>query len=127
MDLGFAGKVAIVTGATANIGRAIALDFASESAKLVAVGRDEAAGERLIADANERGASDAMFVKADLLDHEAPATILDAAQALGQVEILVNNVGGNVACGHFADSDPDTWEDDIDLTLKTTLRMTRAT
>lgn len=34
MDLGLAGKVAVITGATANIGRAIALDFAAEGAKL---------------------------------------------------------------------------------------------
>ncbi|MFT4045647.1 MAG: SDR family NAD(P)-dependent oxidoreductase, partial [Solimonas sp.] len=51
MDLQLTGKVVIVTGATANIGRAIALDFAAEGARLVAVGRDEAAGARLLADA----------------------------------------------------------------------------
>ena len=44
MDLKLAGKVVVVTGATANIGRAITLDFAAEGVKLVAVGRDEDAG-----------------------------------------------------------------------------------
>ncbi len=126
MDLGLSGKVAIVTGATANIGRAIALDLASEGAKLVAVGRDEAAGAKLVTFAKERGASEAIFVKADLLDHGAPAQIIAAAEALGPIEILINNVGGNAHAGHFADSDPDGWEDDLDITLKTTLRMTRA-
>ncbi len=126
MDLGLSGKVAIVTGATANIGRAIALDLATEGAKLVAVGRDEAAGAKLIELAKERGATDAIFVKADLLDIQAPAKILAAAEALGPVEVLVNNVGGNAAAGHFAQSDPDTWEADLDISLKTTLRMTRA-
>ena len=51
MDLKLAGKVVVVTGATANIGRAIALEFAGEGVKLVAVGPDEQAGERLIAQA----------------------------------------------------------------------------
>lgn len=46
MDLGIAGKVAIVTAATANIGRAIALELAAEGACLVAVGRDAEAGAR---------------------------------------------------------------------------------
>jgi 2-hydroxycyclohexanecarboxyl-CoA dehydrogenase len=126
MDLGLSGKVSIVTGATANIGRAIALDLAAEGAKLVAVGRDEAAGATLVALALERGAADAVFVRADLLDHAAPALIVAAAEALGPIEVLINNVGGNAAAGHFAQSDPETWEADLDITLKTTLRMTRA-
>lgn len=119
-------KVVIVTGATANIGRAIALDFAAEGAKLVAVGRDEDAGQRLIDKAFALGASAAVFVKADMLDHNAPARILEQAQKLGPVEILVNNVGGNVSSGMFVDSDPATWLEDIDINLMTTLRMTRA-
>ena len=126
MDLGLAGKTVIVTGATANIGRAIALDFATEGAKLVAVGRDEAAGARVVAAALERGASAAIFVKADLLDKAAPAAVLAAAEALGPVDVLVNNVGGNVGAGVFAESDPETWAGDIDITLMTTLRMTHA-
>lgn len=126
MDFGLAGKVVVVTGATANIGRAIALDFASEGAKLVAVGRDLDAGERLIVQALSRGADSAIFVGADLLDDEAPARILESAERHGPVSILVNNVGGNVGAGFFVDSDPQSWDKDIDLNLKTTLRMTHA-
>jgi NAD(P)-dependent dehydrogenase (short-subunit alcohol dehydrogenase family) len=40
--------------------------------------------------------------------------------------VLVNNVGGNVGTGFFVDSDPDTWQGDLDITLMTTLRMTHA-
>lgn len=126
MDLKLAGKVVIVTGATANIGRAIALDFAAEGATLIAVGRDDAAGARLIAEAKARGAQDAQFVHADLLDPASPARIVDAAKALGPIAVLVNNVGGNVGAGFFADSDPETWQRDIDLNFTTTLRMTHA-
>jgi 2-hydroxycyclohexanecarboxyl-CoA dehydrogenase len=124
MDLGLRNKVAIVTGATANIGRAIALDFASEGSKVVAVGRDREAGSRVVAEALARGAAAAVFVRADLLDPGAGAQILAAAEALGPIEVLVNNVGGNVASGFFADSDPASWQHDIDITLMTTLRMT---
>ncbi len=126
MDLKLAGKVVVVTGATANIGRAIALQFAAEGARLVAVGRDEEAGERLIAQALERGADQAVFVRADLLNPKSPARTLEAADRLGPVAVLVNNVGGNVGAGFFVDSDPETWLADIDITLMTTLRMTHA-
>jgi NAD(P)-dependent dehydrogenase (short-subunit alcohol dehydrogenase family) len=126
MDFGLTGKVAIVTGATANIGRAIALDLATEGVALVAVGRDEAAGARVVEGALSRGAAAAIFVRADMLDPASPARILEAAAPLGPIAILVNNVGGNVGAGFFAESDPTTWQGDLDITLMTTLRMTHA-
>ena len=126
MDLGLGGKVAIVTGATANIGRAVALELAAEGAKLVAVGRDAEAGARLVEEAKARGAADALFVAADLLDPKAPARILAAAESLGPVEVLVNGLGGNVDQGFFAECDPAKWAGDIDLNFGTVLRMTRA-
>ncbi|MET0364026.1 MAG: SDR family NAD(P)-dependent oxidoreductase [Sphingobium sp.] len=126
MDTGLAGKTVIITGATANIGRAIALDFAAEGARLLLVGRDAEAGARVVALASERGAQAAEFVAADMTDRTAPARILSAAEALGPVDVLVNNVGGNVGMGVFAESDPDSWDGDIDINLGTVLRMTHA-
>lgn len=126
MDLGVADKVVIVTGATANIGRAIALDFAVEGAKVIVVGRDAEAGARVITQASARGAHGAIFVQADLLDSLSPVRIREAAEQLGPIAILVKNVGGNVGAGCFVDSDPASWQADIDLTLMTTLRMTHA-
>jgi 2-hydroxycyclohexanecarboxyl-CoA dehydrogenase len=126
VDLGFNGKVAIVTAATANIGRGIALELAAEGAKVVIVGRDAQAGARVVDAAKERGAADALFVGADLLDKAAPARILAEAEQLGPVDVLVNNIGGNVDQGFFVDSDPDKWGADIDLNFGTVLRMTHA-
>ena len=126
MDLGLAGKVVVVTGATANIGRAIALEFAAEGAVLVAVGRDAEAGNRLVELAKERGAADAIFVVADLLDPASPARIIAAASTFGPIDVLVNNIGGNVGQGLFAGSDPEKWAGDIDLNFGTVLRMTHA-
>lgn len=124
MDLGLAGKVAIVTAATANIGRGIALELAAEGARIVIVGRDGDAGARVVDAAKARGARDAIFVGADLLDPAAPARILAEAETLGPVDVLVNNLGGNVDQGCFVDSDPDKWAGDIDLNFGTVLRMT---
>lgn len=127
MELGLAGKVVVITGATANIGRAIALDFAAEGAKLVLVGRDRQAGEKVVERALERGAQAAVFVAADMIDPASPGKIVKAADKLGPIDVLVNNVGGNVApSGFFAESDPALWLGDLDITLLTTLRMTRA-
>ena len=126
MDLGLKGKVAVVTAATANIGRGIALELASEGVKLVGVGRDADAGARLVATAKERGAADAVFVQADLLDRSAPARIVTEAEKLGDIDVLINNLGGNVDTGcFFVDSDPDLWEADMDLNFGTLLRMTQ--
>ena len=126
MDLKLAGQVAIVTGATANIGRAIALGLAAEGVKLVAVGRDNTAGAAVAAKARELGAESAIFLAEDMLDPTAPARIVAAAEKLGAIGVLVNNVGGNVDAGLFVDSDPDKWLADIDLNLLTVLRMTHA-
>jgi NAD(P)-dependent dehydrogenase (short-subunit alcohol dehydrogenase family) len=126
MDLQLSGRVVIVTGATANIGRAIALGLAAEGACLVAVGRDREAGARVVSEAQAKGAAQAIFLAEDLLDPQAPARIVEAAQALGPIAVLVNNVGGNVGAGLFVESDPDTWQGDLDLNLLTVLRMTHA-
>jgi NAD(P)-dependent dehydrogenase (short-subunit alcohol dehydrogenase family) len=116
----------VITGATANIGRGIALEFAGEGAKVVAVGRDENAGERLVQQALSRGAEQVVFVRAELLDPRSPARIVEAAEQLGPISVLINNVGGHVAGGFFVDSDPQSWQGDLDITLMTTLRMTHA-
>ena len=126
MDLGLAGKVAIITAATANIGRGIALEMAAEQAKVVIVGRDAEAGAAVVEAARQQGAQDAVFVAADLLDHGAPARILAEAEKFGPVDVLVNNLGGNVDQGLFIDSDPEKWAADIDLNFGTVLRMTHA-
>ena len=125
MDLGLRGKVAIVTAATANIGRGIALELAAEGVRLVATGRDAEAGAKVVALAKERGAVEAIFVAADMHDPASPAKILGAAEQLGPVEVLINNLGGNVDQGFFVDSDPDKWAQDMDLNFGTVLRMTQ--
>lgn len=126
MNLNLAGKVVLITGATANIGRATALDFAAEGAKVVAVGRDEEAGNRVVGDALTRGARAAVFIRADMLDPKSPAHILEVASAYGPIDVLVNNVGSTVGAGFFVDSNPVTWQADVEINLMTMLRMTHA-
>jgi len=68
MELDLSGKLVVVTGATANIGRAITLEFAREGADLVLVGRDEEAGAALVRESLSSGAGRVEFVAADMLN-----------------------------------------------------------
>jgi NAD(P)-dependent dehydrogenase (short-subunit alcohol dehydrogenase family) len=98
VQTGLAGKVVIVTAATANIGRGIALAFAAEGARVVIVGRDPAAGQLVAKLAREQGAADALWRPADMtVEDEVAGMVADTLAAFGQVDVLVNNVGGNVA------------------------------
>ena len=98
MQTGLAGKVVIVTAATANIGRGIALAFAAEGARVVITGRDPVAGELVAKLAREQGAADVLWRPADMtVQDEVAGMVADSLAAFGQVDVLVNTVGGNVA------------------------------
>jgi 3-oxoacyl-[acyl-carrier protein] reductase len=92
MDLGIAGKTALVTGASMGIGRAIALALSNEGVKLAVVARRRNLLEELQRETGKKLA----IIEQDFLAPEAPQRIADAAlEGLGSVEILVNNAGGS--------------------------------
>ncbi len=127
MDTGLTGRPVLVTGATANIGRAIAMAFAGEGARVAVVGRDEAAGRSVVDLALAAGAADAVFIAADVTDDDQVQAMAATALArFGRLDVLVNNVGGNVDVGPFAASEPAQWKADIDVTLMSVLYCTRA-
>jgi len=127
METGLAGRIVIVTGATANIGRAIALAFAAEGARVVIVGRDAEAGARVVAAAGERGAADAWWRAADVTDPGQVAGLAaDVAGRYGRIDVLVNNVGGNSGVAPFASTGPDQWRADLEVNLMSTLLCTHA-
>jgi len=91
MDLGISGKTALVTGASAGIGRAIAKSLAAEGVKLAVMARRRDLLETL---EKEIGAK-LTLIECDFMQEDAPATIAAAAlKGLGSVDILVNNAGG---------------------------------
>ena len=89
-------KTAIVTGAGAGIGRATALRFAEEGARVMVAELDEAAGKET-AEAIRRAGGEASFHRTDVADAAAVGRMVEAAVAeLGSVNVLVNNAAAFV-------------------------------
>jgi NAD(P)-dependent dehydrogenase (short-subunit alcohol dehydrogenase family) len=89
------GKTALVTGATSNIGRAIAEEFAAEGAHVVVSGRSGQRGSEVVDGIRSRGGR-AEFVQADLDGSpEASRALAQEATSVlgGRIDILVNNAG----------------------------------
>lgn len=117
----------MVTGGSANVGKGIAVAFASEGANVAIVGRDEVQGERVREELLGHGAGEACWYGADVTDLPQVVRTVDAvAGRFGSIDVLVNNVGGNVDMDDFVDSDPATWERDIALNIVSTLNCTHA-
>jgi uncharacterized protein len=89
----FKGKWALVTGASAGIGVALARELAQHGAKLVLTARRSDRLDALAAELTTRG-TEARIVVADLYDPAAPQQIYDATEGAGvPIDILVNNAG----------------------------------
>ena len=87
------GKVAIVTGATSGMGRATAVLFAKEGAKVVVTGRNEERAKDVVDQIKAEG-GEALYVIVDASNVEDCKKIFDATiEAYGTVDILVNNAG----------------------------------
>jgi 3-oxoacyl-[acyl-carrier protein] reductase len=120
-----AGKVAIITGSSRGIGRAIALRFAQDGAKIVLAARDAATLSKTASDIAALGASATPFA-ADLREPDAPAALASAAlAAYGAIDIVVNNAGATRRGDFFALTDAD-WADGFALKFFGAMRLSRA-
>jgi 3-oxoacyl-[acyl-carrier protein] reductase len=87
-----AGRVAIVTGSSRNIGRAIALELAAAGAAVVVNGRRSAADAEAVADEIRKGGGRAAAKIADVADPDGAAALVESAiDSFGRLDILVNN------------------------------------
>jgi 3-oxoacyl-[acyl-carrier protein] reductase len=124
MDLGLAGKVAVVTGSSRGIGLGIAAALASEGADIVLCARD---AERLEGAVDTiTGPGRAVGIPADVSTREGAAAVVAAAvEQLGGLDIVVNNVGGSGA-RTFDDMDEDDLRTVLDRNLFPALTVSRA-
>jgi len=125
MDLKLAGKVAVVTGGSLGIGRAIAAELAAENANVVIVARD---ADRLAAAAQDIGQKTGGRVLACAGDMTQPAAIAKAMatarNTFGRIDILVNNAGAS-PMGKIADTADSIWEKSLNLKLLGYVRCAR--
>jgi 3-oxoacyl-[acyl-carrier protein] reductase len=118
VDLGIAGKVALVTGGTRGIGLGIAQALAAEGCRVAVVARAPADVERVAQSLHGFG------VATDVLTEEGCRHAVDATEAaLGPVEILVNNMGARAGIT-WADSGPKEFEAAFEGNVVVSLRMT---
>ncbi len=116
------GKIAIVTGGSRGIGKAIAAVFAREGATAVICGRKQ---ESLEAAAREIGTG-VVPIACHVGKAEDLARLVDTVtREHGHIDILVNNAGTNVAQGHCLAIDDGQFDKMIEVNLKSALRLTR--
>ena len=111
-------RVAIVTGSSRGIGRAIALRFADEGAKVVVnwVGGEKAAAE--VVDEIKKKGTEALSVRADVSRlADVRSLVQSTIDRFGQIDVLVNNAGVMFTRGVLETSEDD-WDRTIDVNLK---------
>jgi 3-oxoacyl-[acyl-carrier protein] reductase len=96
MDLHLRGKTALVTGASAGIGRGIALALATEGVRVAVTARRSDKLNQLADETVAAGGTRPLLIEQDMMASDAPARIAAAALGgLGSIDILVNNAGGS--------------------------------
>ncbi len=113
MEATFEGSVALVTGATSGIGRAVALQLAAMGAEIVVHGRSAERGAQTVR-AIEQVGSKARFIAADL---NRPDEVRRLAAEAGEVDILINNAG-IYRFGATADTDDAFFDEHVNLNLR---------
>ena len=126
MDLGIAGKRAVVLGSSRGLGFGIAKNLSQEGVKVLLVGRDEERLKSSVADIQDGTGNreSAGYVVADLGDKDAASKIYEAAvNQLGGVDILVNN-GGGPKPGSVATVDSAEWVAQFEAMILRALELT---
>jgi 3-oxoacyl-[acyl-carrier protein] reductase len=126
MDLGLAGRVAVVTGGSEGLGRATASRLAEEGADVAIVARTPETLEAAAAEIRGRAPQRRIVpIRADVSDPDATTRIVETAMTeLGRIDILVNNAGTARALP-FLDATDEAWQADLDLKLFAAIRLIR--
>lgn len=121
MDLQLKGKVALVTGASAGLGRAIAQELAAEGCSLAILARRRPLLEALAAELP----GDPLIIAQDVTAKDAGERVTEAMQArFGRCDILVNNAGASRPQEGFGDDE--AWMDAMEINFHAGRRITHA-
>ena len=121
-DKKFAGKIALVTGATSGIGQACALAFATAGARVACVGRKEAALQNVSEKIRSVGAS-ALAIKADLsTEGEAERAVNETIGTFGGIDVLVN-AAGHISSGSIENTALAAWDDMMNVNVRAPFQL----
>ena len=122
------GRVALITGASRGIGRAIARGFAKEGAVIAITARTEGDLRSLVEEVQLAGGK-ALAIRADLVDSAAPAQVVrQVLEAFGTIDILVNNagIGSSSSPRPVVDFDDEFWNKTLALNLTAPYKLSKA-
>lgn len=123
MDMGIAGRRALLTGASKGMGRACAFALAREGVAITIVARGLDALEKTADDIRDQTGAEVKVVAADVTTQQGRADVLAACP---EPDILLNNAGG-MKPGNFRDHDREAWVEALDLMMLAPIEMIRAT
>ena len=121
-DKRFAGKVALVTGATSGIGQACAIAFATAGAKVACVGRKEDA-LREVAARIRKVDTEALTLRADLSSSaEAERVVSETIKTFGGIDVLVN-AAGHISSGTVENTSLEAWDDMMNVNVRAAFQL----
>src|SRR5438045_9508653 len=113
MDLGLAGKTALISGGSRGIGRAIAQAFADEKANRASCARGDEQLQMTAEELRARGVK-VVATTADVYQKDQIERFVEtAARELGRIDVLVNNAGGRIGKG-VLDTTDEEWRQSVD-------------
>jgi NAD(P)-dependent dehydrogenase (short-subunit alcohol dehydrogenase family) len=119
-------RIALITGGTSGIGRATALLFAQEGAKVVVVGRSNARGQEVVSEITSAGGT-GIFRRCDVrFAAECQQVVEETIETFGHLDILFNNAGVFYA-NTVIDCTEEEWDLTVDISLKGTYLMSKYT
>jgi len=118
------GKIAVVTGSGAGIGKSIAEEFAKEGACVAAVSRRAANGRPVVDGITKKG-GEAVFIRADIaVEADVDRMVERILETYGRIDVLVNNAGVNFV-KPFEQTEPADWDRVVNTDLRGTYLCSR--